>query len=234
MKASQIMQAMLDAGAPVEAAMIALRALEERDAEIERRRAGDRERKRRQRAKEADDNVNVTGQSRDSHSDIPGHVTDTPLSLSPNENNSNPHTHTPGDITPRARKATGFVLPSHIPAEQWEGFVAMRRKIGHPLSPRAMSLAIAELDKLAADGWPPGDVLDQSTLNGWRGLFGIKDKGNGRSGQNIGSNSRDRRDGVARALDRQLGLDDLPLDGRPTGGGGNDRSCPVAYLAAVR
>ena len=63
MKASDLLQAMLDAGAPIDAAMIALRALEAKDAEIEARRSVERERKRRQRARDTDGTV--TGQSRD-------------------------------------------------------------------------------------------------------------------------------------------------------------------------
>ncbi|HEX8556429.1 MAG TPA: hypothetical protein VF695_17155, partial [Sphingomonas sp.] len=59
MSVSDLMEAMAAAGAPMEAIVLAVRALEAKDAEIEARRAGDRERKRRQRA------GTVTGQSRD-------------------------------------------------------------------------------------------------------------------------------------------------------------------------
>jgi hypothetical protein len=66
------------------------------------------------------------------------------------------------------------VLPDDIPAEAWNGWAAMRQKAGHPLTERASQLAVKELRKLAAEGHAPGDVLDQSTLRGWRGLFPIK------------------------------------------------------------
>jgi hypothetical protein len=73
------------------------------------------------------------------------------------------------------RKAI-FTLPSHIPAEQWEAYVEMRVKIRKPMTDYAKRLAVKELDTLAADGWPPGAVLDQSTMNDWQGLFAIKDR----------------------------------------------------------
>ena len=68
MRPSELAQAMSDAGAPMAAILIALRAIEERDEQIEAKRTVERERKRRQRAN-ADGTV--TGQSRDSHGDIP-------------------------------------------------------------------------------------------------------------------------------------------------------------------
>lgn len=98
-----------------------------------------------------------------------------PLSLSPNEINSNPHTHTPEE-KPRTRKVD-FVLPGHIPADEWNGYVEMRRRIGKPMTDYAKQLAVKELDKLAADGWPPGLVLNQSTMNSYQGLFAPKDQG---------------------------------------------------------
>lgn len=77
----------------------------------------------------------------------------------------------------RVRKANGdFVLPSHIPGEQWAAYVEMRAKIRKPMTAYAMRLAVKELDALAADGWPPGAVLDQSTMNDWQGLFPLKVK----------------------------------------------------------
>lgn len=129
---------------------------------------------------------------------------DTPLSLSPNENNSNPHTHTPVN-KPRARK-DGFVLPSHIPALEWAAYVEMRARIRKPMTPHAMGLAVKELDKLAADGWPPGAVLNHSTMNSYQGLFPPKDRNNGRS-----QNLHDPRSGASllerlRADDAAAGL----------------------------
>ena len=101
MKASELIAAMMDAGAPMEAALIALREIETRDDEIEQRRAMDRERKRRQRA------ATVTGQSRD----IPETVTATPpLSRPPNENNLTPPPIPPIN-KPRAHEGREISIP---------------------------------------------------------------------------------------------------------------------------
>lgn len=86
----------------------------------------------------------------------------------------------------RARKkraAVGFELPEWVPAEQWANFLEMRKRIGHPITEPGKTLAVAELKKLADAGHPPGAVLDQSTLNSWRGLFVIGGRNGQRSGQ---------------------------------------------------
>lgn len=65
-------------------------------------------------------------------------------------------------------------LPDWIPEDAWKAFVAMRKKIKAPLTDDAVSLAVRELEKLMNDGHRPRAVLEQSTLNSWRGLFPIK------------------------------------------------------------
>jgi hypothetical protein len=65
MKPSDLVEKMMKAGATLEACVIALKALEDKDDADAQRREKAAERKRRQRAKD----VTVTGQSRDSHGD---------------------------------------------------------------------------------------------------------------------------------------------------------------------
>ena len=65
MKVSDLMQAMSDAGAPMAAILIAVRALEERECVIDQKRAVERDRKRRQRANERDSHGTVHGRYRD-------------------------------------------------------------------------------------------------------------------------------------------------------------------------
>lgn len=67
-------------------------------------------------------------------------------------------------------------LPPWVPTEQWEGYIAMRKKIRKPLTDRAESLAIGVLHKLLEDGQDVGAVLDQSTMNSWMGLFPIREE----------------------------------------------------------
>lgn len=100
-----VLDAMVQAGCTAEQIAAAVKAsMADEEARAEQKRAKDRERKRRQRAKEADECHAVSrGQS---VTDCDG--ADNPLPLSPNENNSNPHTPSPEHKT-RARK--GHRLP---------------------------------------------------------------------------------------------------------------------------
>lgn len=82
----------------------------------------------------------------------------------------------------RKRAALSVTLPEWLDPEAWGQFVEFRRKKA-PLTDRAAELAIAELAELRAQGHNPVAVINQSILNGWRGLFALKDthatRGNG-------------------------------------------------------
>lgn len=91
-----------------------------------------------------------------------------------------------------------FVLPADIPAQPWADFVAMRQRISKPMTDRAKQLAVIELRKLASDGWPPGDVLNNSTMNSYQGLVPPKGRNNGQYRQDRAAN--DICDPVARTV----------------------------------
>lgn len=75
----------------------------------------------------------------------------------------------------RARKPEAkFVLPDWIPQDPWDGWMAMRKAKGIKDTDHARDLAVGKLAKLKAQGFAPGEVLDQSTLQFWTGLFEIK------------------------------------------------------------
>jgi hypothetical protein len=76
-----------------------------------------------------------------------------------------------------------FLPPDWVPAEAWAGWIEMRRQAGRAPTTRACELAVEELRKFAEQGQPPGEVLDQSTLNQWTGLFQLKDRKHGTTGQ---------------------------------------------------
>ena len=57
--------------------------------------------------------------------------------------------------------------------EQFAGFAEMRQRIRAPLTPRAITLTLNELQRLQLEGYDPGEVLDQSTQRGWRGVFAV-------------------------------------------------------------
>lgn len=180
---NDLLARLIAAGTPAhlvaEVAMELGRAQGERDA-LERRRATDRERQRQSReAKKIAESNECHVTSRDVTV-----VTDEPLpSPSPSfppDPQTNPTPAHPRERTPRARKG-GFDLPSHIPADAWDGWLEMRKRIGKPATDRAKTLAIAELDRLSADGWPPGEVLNHCTMNSYQGIFPPKGSKNERS-----------------------------------------------------
>jgi hypothetical protein len=67
-------------------------------------------------------------------------------------------------------------LPAYIDSEAWAGFAEMRRKIRAPLTDRASMLILRDLQKIKDAGHCPNAALDQSTMNGWRGVWPAKEK----------------------------------------------------------
>lgn len=59
--------------------------------------------------------------------------------------------------------------------ETWKAFVEMRKRKA-PLTSHASMLVVKKLTELKAQGHDPIAVLEQSILNGWRGVFPLKDK----------------------------------------------------------
>lgn len=71
------------------------------------------------------------------------------------------------------------ILPPDIPESirgAWDAFVEMRRRISKPMTDYAKQLAYRELCKLSTDPEIQVKILDQSTLNGWQGLFALKEE----------------------------------------------------------
>jgi len=66
------------------------------------------------------------------------------------------------------------VLPDWIPPENWQGFVEMRQRMKAPLTSRAVTIVVKKLDRLRAQGNDLAQVLDQSVMNGWKGIFPVK------------------------------------------------------------
>lgn len=186
----------------------------------EKRSSGaERQARYRARKAQANDACDVTSDvTRDGDSDAT-EVTEPSLSLLPNENNSNPSTHThPDRDTPPAREdgepaepATGKapkgkpVVPDWIPAKPWNGYLEMRRRIGKPPTDRAIELMIGKLERWRAEGHDPGAILDDATERNWTGLYPPKEPRNGTyraqdlpSGNGRGS---DRRTAFDRAID---------------------------------
>lgn len=79
----------------------------------------------------------------------------------------------------KAKGRSALVLPHWLPKENWEAFLDMRKRIRKAATDRAQQIAIRKLDELRASGFSPADVLDQSTLNSWTGLYPLKGNING-------------------------------------------------------
>lgn len=65
-------------------------------------------------------------------------------------------------------------LPDWLPLPEWEGFLAMRKKIKKVPTDRAVGLLIKKLDGFRAAGEDIGAVLDQSTMNNWQDVFQVR------------------------------------------------------------
>jgi hypothetical protein len=106
--------------------------------------------------------------------DLDGSTSQTPRGQAalPKPSLNRPSQKTSSSSKARARKAPAFVLPADIPADEWRDYEEMRRSIRKPMTHSIRSKAITRLRKLRdEDGWPPGDVLNHSTLNSYQGLF---------------------------------------------------------------
>jgi len=94
-------------------------------------------------------------------------TSDAPLSLPPNENISNPPTHTPGNNT-RTRKAPVLAAkPAEVSERVWIDFQTLRKRKGAPLTETALA-GIA--DEARKAGWPLEAALAKCQVRGWQGF----------------------------------------------------------------
>jgi hypothetical protein len=63
-----------------------------------------------------------------------------------------------------------------VPLDDWNFFVGMRKEIKKPMTEAAKSMAVKKLKELKDAGDDPGEVLRQSVINSWQGLFAVKGK----------------------------------------------------------
>ena len=64
--------------------------------------------------------------------------------------------------------------PGIVPIHLWIGFVEMRRKLRKPLTDHASELIRQKLQTLKDSGEDPAEVLEQSIMNSWAGVFSLK------------------------------------------------------------
>lgn len=69
-----------------------------------------------------------------------------------------------------------IVFPDWFPLKEWGNFVDMRKKIKAPLTDKAIELAVSKLSKLKNEGNDPIEVLNESIMNSWKGIFPLNNK----------------------------------------------------------
>jgi hypothetical protein len=70
-----------------------------------------------------------------------------------------------------------ILLPVWLDKDTWNDFIEMRKKIKAPLTERGKKLLIERLGILRNSGNDPGQVINQSIMNSWKGLFPLKGSG---------------------------------------------------------
>jgi uncharacterized protein YdaU (DUF1376 family) len=97
--------------------------------------------------------------------------------------------HKPLDIDKSISPPTpkGVVLPDWVDHQIWKDFLEHRQKLKAPMTDKAKKMMLNELEALMATGNQPNEVLRQSMLRGWKGVFELKGNNNG---QITGSASR--------------------------------------------
>lgn len=95
-----------------------------------------------------------------------------PSQCEPNATNTNTNTNT--SITPPLSPSGAYELPDWVPFDAWADYVEMRKRIRKPMTAAAMKLAVNTLAKLQRDGHAPREVLNQSVMHAWQGLFAIR------------------------------------------------------------
>lgn len=183
MKPSELAEAMAAAGAPLEAILVALKALEAKDAEIAERegqvaekRAKDAARKRAERHAAR----NVHGQSTDSPETVQANPS-LSLPLSPQTPQTPTHTHP--DIYP-ARKGRDFPMLDCTDAETWGDFLRNRKAKRLPNTATARRKLESDLAEVSArTGWPPGEVFAACVAKGWGAIYDPRETTNDRPKQ---------------------------------------------------
>lgn len=68
-------------------------------------------------------------------------------------------------------------LPDWMPRQTWDDFVEQRRKMKAPMTDIAQRRAVKKLAAMHAEGQDIEAVIEQSIVNGWKGLFPVKGPG---------------------------------------------------------
>ena len=75
-------------------------------------------------------------------------------------------------------------------------FITFRKKIKKPMTDHAVKLMLSKLNKLSSDTDEQVEILNQSILNGWQGIYPLKreEKKSGQNGIDIDESKDDLDD----------------------------------------
>jgi len=69
-----------------------------------------------------------------------------------------------------------FFLPDWLLRESFDAFIEMRKKVKAPLTDKARDMLIGKLEEFRGKGYDPNLILNESTMNNWKGVFEPKTK----------------------------------------------------------
>ena len=119
-------------------------------------------------------------------------------SRNPIQSESNPNPNPNPTALPAPHDAVSSLFAEYAGEDEallsaLKDFRAMRKQIKKPLSERAAQMVVASLKKLSETGNPPVQVLEQSILHCWQGVFALK--GGGISGRAVKDDGDSRQSG---------------------------------------
>ena len=107
-----------------------------------------------------------------------GRMEESKLFSTPPVENQNRQTHPLKKNQPKKEEKTfsaiTMEIPEWLPFEDWKDFVQHRIELRIPLTETGATRAISTLKSLLVEGHSPTDVIGQTILNNYRGLFPLK------------------------------------------------------------
>lgn len=85
-----------------------------------------------------------------------------------------PNLATPKEILKKVLKKDIYILPEWIDKDTFDAFLEMRKKKKSVPTERAIQLLIKELERLKGEGHDPNEVLNQSIMRNYTGVFPLK------------------------------------------------------------
>ena len=94
------------------------------------------------------------------------------------------------DTTTKDKK---YILPEWIDQSTWDDFMEMRRKKRAIPTEKAKELLVKALDRLRQEGHDPTEVLNQSIMRNYTGVFPLKEVKNGETRRHNGTRELPKR-----------------------------------------